>query len=130
MLPFWTYWNGLLSRIYRALLPPCEANSSPVPVVPLVEPKAQSGNVRPGQEDAVLESEVGADESYGISAAASSATAAIFTTKYCSAYLDLNDTGDNHGIESIGYNESALQPMWFVCAGPSSSFALAFDPAG
>ena len=36
------------------LLPVCEANSSPVPVVPLVEPKTHSRNARPGQEDAVL----------------------------------------------------------------------------
>lgn len=95
-------------RICRALLPACEANSSPVPVVPLVEPKTQSSNVRPGQEDAVLESEVGTDESSAISSASSSATAAVFTTKYCSACLKLTGTGDSHTNQSIVHDESAL----------------------
>lgn len=121
MLPYWTCWNEMLSWIFRALLPACEANSSPVPVVPLVEPKTQSSNVRPGQEDAVLGSEVGADESSGISASASSATAAVFTTKYCSACLDLADTDDIHGVESIVCNKRGFQLMSYVCARPSSN---------
>ena len=60
----------------RAMLPACEATSSPIPVVPLVEPQAQASNVRPGQEDEVLVSEVG-DESFGIPAGA----AAVFSSR-------------------------------------------------
>ena len=65
--------------MHRAMLPACEATSSPVPVVPLVEPSSQFNTGRPGQEDKVLESEVD-DDSYGISAAAS-ATAAVLSTR-------------------------------------------------
>ena len=62
--------------MHRAMLPACEASSSPVPVVPLVEPASQPSTVRSGQEDKVLESEVN-DDSYGISAAASATAAAL-----------------------------------------------------
>ena len=114
-------------RICRALLPACEANSSPVPVVPLVEPKTHSSNVRPGQEDAVLESEVGTDESSGISSAASGATAAVFTTKYCSACFILTDTGDRHTNQSTVYIESALH--MYATVHQAMSYPC-FDPTG
>lgn len=63
------------------MLPACEATTSPIPVVPLVEPQPQPGGVRPGQEDEVLESEVSDDDSPGAAAGAASATAAVFSTK-------------------------------------------------
>ena len=66
---------------HRAMLPSCEAITSPIPVVPLVEPSLQPSGVRPGQEDEVLESEVSNDDSRGGAAGAAIATAAVFSTK-------------------------------------------------
>ncbi|KAL3138709.1 hypothetical protein ABBQ32_006464 [Trebouxia sp. C0010 RCD-2024] len=64
----------------RAMLPACAATSSPIPVVPLVEPQLKPSGLRPGQEDEVLESEVSEDDSPGAAAGAST-TAAVFSTK-------------------------------------------------
>lgn len=72
-------FNGMIRLMRRAMLPSCGTTSSPIPVVPLVEPPKQFSTVRPGQEDKVLESEVN-DESFGMSAAAS-ATAAVLSTR-------------------------------------------------
>lgn len=69
--------------MHRAMLPACEVTSSPVAVVPLVEPQPKLSGERPGQEDEVLESEVGDDDdSPGVAAAAAAtASAAVFSSK-------------------------------------------------
>lgn len=59
------------------MLPACEATSSPIPVVPLVEPSSKPSGTRPGEEDEVLGSEVSTSESPG----AVNAAAAAFGTR-------------------------------------------------
>ena len=76
-----------ISRIaclfHRAMLPSCEVTNSPIPVVPLVEPSANPNGVLPGDQDQVLESEIGSNESTGATMQAAAAAAALFSSKYC-----------------------------------------------